>query len=317
MNQETSTQKSKESGFKLKQPKVQSFRSMRSDTIDIVQKNDKSLAQMVIAAQEKKRKQNKLKSELFNEKKKEQRMLITIVLVLLLTLSVILLGVKIKNIVYEKRSEVHLETPSLILPNSQLALNIGGIPRSDFIKLINDTIVPGAVEQNNIVHIYFTDAAPGTSKKLFSNEALNIVPIRKLLELTGDYVPSYTLRSLQGDYTFGIYGYGETRSEPFLLLKVSDYDAAFAGMLEWENNMENDLTILFKLRHSGVERGFSDAMVANQDVRLLKTRQGKTALLYSFIDRETLLITTNKKAFEEIVYRYNNPVQDIADITQK
>lgn len=51
---------------------------------------------------------------------------------------------------------------------------------------------------------------------------------------------------------------------------------------------------------------FTDAVIRNKDVRVLKNSEGKIALLYSFLDPSTILITTNEYTFIEILTRYTS-----------
>jgi hypothetical protein len=44
-------------------------------------------------------------------------------------------------------------------------------------------------------------------------------------------------------------------------------------------------------------------VVKNKDTRILRDSHGNTVLLYSFINKETLIITTNEATFNEIYDR--------------
>lgn len=49
---------------------------------------------------------------------------------------------------------------------------------------------------------------------------------------------------------------------------------------------------------------FSDTIIRNKDVRVMKDRAGNTLLLYTFIDKGNLLITTNEQTFREVIDRF-------------
>ena len=51
------------------------------------------------------------------------------------------------------------------------------------------------------------------------------------------------------------------------------------------------------------QEDFTDLIVSNQDVRVLYNTDNELLLLYGFLDRSNLIITTDPKAFEEIVNR--------------
>jgi hypothetical protein len=48
---------------------------------------------------------------------------------------------------------------------------------------------------------------------------------------------------------------------------------------------------------------FSDVVIRNMDTRLLRDLEGNTALLYSFPNESTLIITTNEGTFFEVSQR--------------
>jgi hypothetical protein len=48
---------------------------------------------------------------------------------------------------------------------------------------------------------------------------------------------------------------------------------------------------------------FEDEVVKNKDIRVLKDSTNTTVLLYSFINKETLIITTNEQTFNEVYDR--------------
>lgn len=57
--------------------------------------------------------------------------------------------------------------------------------------------------------------------------------------------PDYFIRSLGKDFMFGVYSKSDTENEPFLLFKIDNFQNAFSGMLDWENQMTKDLSIIF------------------------------------------------------------------------
>lgn len=102
-------------------------------------------------------------------------------------------------------------------------------------------------------------------------------------------------------------------AEPFLILKVTDFDTAFAGLLRWEASMSSDLAPLFgepvtetldpqARTANGTSRAFFvDAIVANRSSRILYDGLGLERLVYVFVDQQTILITTNRAAVDRLV----------------
>jgi hypothetical protein len=95
-----------------------------------------------------------------------------------------------------------------------------------------------------------------------------------------------------GTYTYDTNGV-------FVILKNTFFQNAFSGMLEWENNMRNDLLPLIKASYpeeTAVSTNgdrFEDLVVSNIDVRAIKNSTGKVILAYAFADTNTIIIATS------------------------
>lgn len=126
--------------------------------------------------------------------------------------------------------------------------------------------------------------------------------MEKVLSLIGENQPPSLVRSFSKDYMLGVYSYDT--NEIFIILKVSDFASSYSGMLRWENDMQKDLDKIFSISKSiGTTTPFVDLAIKNKDLRILKDSTGKTQLLYSFIDKETLVITKNESIFGAIIGR--------------
>src|SRR3989338_4351441 len=125
-----------------------------------------------------------------------------------------------------------------------------------------------------------------------------------LLSILAPSMPPSLVRSFDADYMLGIYSFDT--NEVFLILRTSDYASSFAGMLKWEENIPSDFVRLFSIpeNYSTTTRVFKDESLKNKDLRVLKDESGKSVILYSFIDRNTLLITKNESIFGAILSKY-------------
>ena len=128
-------------------------------------------------------------------------------------------------------------------------------------------------------------------------------PIQEVLEATN--IPSRLVRSLGPEYMFGLYVYAT--NGPFLILKDTFFQNAFSGMLEWEKDMANDLLPLIKASHrneSELKTGthtFQDQVISNVDARVLKDGSGKTVLVYGFPNSETIVIATDQDTLKYVL----------------
>jgi len=101
------------------------------------------------------------------------------------------------------------------------------------------------------------------------------------------------------------------KNAPILIIPVTSHDHAFAAMLEWEKNLNADLSPLFtavptlKQDQNGlpVERTYEDLVMRNYDVRALKDDAGTIELYYSFPTQNILVIAESPYSFAEILSR--------------
>ena len=96
----------------------------------------------------------------------------------------------------------------------------------------------------------------------------------------------------------------------FLIFETNDYNVAYAGMLQWEKSILNDLFDLFQVDISGerselFERPFKDIIINNRDARILYDTNGTDILYYIFLDKNKIIITSSQEAIKEIIIRLN------------
>ncbi len=136
--------------------------------------------------------------------------------------------------------------------------------------------------------------------------------------------PESLLRALSENqaYNFGVYHIKGPTFEKYILLKVSIFDLAFSGALEWERNMPIDLGALFTIPFvptiasttaSSTSKiviattslpatpKFVDKVIKNIDTRTYTDTVKGTTVTYGFINREYLLITSGESSFADIV----------------
>ncbi|MDO8510075.1 MAG: hypothetical protein Q7S15_00430 [bacterium] len=115
-------------------------------------------------------------------------------------------------------------------------------------------------------------------------------------------------RSLEPNFMYGIHNWN--RNTPFLVFKIASFDAAFSGMLGWEEFLYDDISEYLvdnpTLDTEAIlesKKPYEDIVIKNKDVRALRLPSGEIALMYTFVDRETLVITTDESTLREVVDR--------------
>lgn len=160
------------------------------------------------------------------------------------------------------------------------------------------------------------------------------LPANELLALLAPDMPQDLQLTILPTYLLGIHSYDQ--NEAFLVLRVDSYQQAFSGMLAWEDFMQRDLSPLFNYQppthiqnqpaasstiatlsaatssqttsqpeSQVIRTGFVDQVVDNHDARVLRNPAGDIILLWTFLDRNTLVITTNQYTLSEVIRRVN------------
>jgi hypothetical protein len=166
----------------------------------------------------------------------------------------------------------------------------------------------------NIVLTYVTGSSETTGSNIPQ-------PGGELIKRLGLPMPSILLRNIQLNSSVGIVK-AESESRPFMILGVNSYERTFAGMLAWEQNMDDDLAIWFPPYASLPTQdasststpvvllqsspGFVDAVVANYDVRILRDASGRSIMLYGYRGKDTLIIARDEAAFSALVSRLSS-----------
>lgn len=200
---------------------------------------------------------------------------------------------------------------SLVAPDTQKEFPVSAANAGSIGQAILDTKTGVNKALNAVTELYFTQIQNGVKSLIESSIFVNLL---------SPNVPSPFVRSLSPRFMFGFHEFNGTH--PFLILKTTFYQSAFAGMLKWEETMADDLNTLF-IRPSlitNTEAGkpsttadflrrskpFVDVVIKNKDVRMLTDEYEHPMLLYTFADKDTIILTTNEFTLKEILDRMTN-----------
>jgi hypothetical protein len=177
--------------------------------------------------------------------------------------------------------------------------------RAVFLTSLTDAVknaTPG------IVQIYPTittgTTADGSSDKRMATTA-------DIFDVLSPQAPSAFIRSLGQNMILGSVTVSE--NEPFIILKTSVFDVAFAGMLDWEKTMSADLSPLFgvpvsrtynvnaRTADNSYDAHFKDIVVQNHGARILYDSENRERIAYAFADKQTIIITTKAAALAKLL----------------
>lgn len=163
------------------------------------------------------------------------------------------------------------------------------------IDLIKNLITEKDNYKGNLNSVLYLNFSDNNTKASIQDILFRITP----------YIPQSLSRSLDKNYMFGVYSYN--KNQFFIILSTKDYGTSFAGMLKWENGMADDLGGMFNIVKNGTSTPlFVDESIQNKDLRVLKDENNKTVLLYTFVDKNTIIITSDEQILTHVFDKYIN-----------
>jgi hypothetical protein len=118
-------------------------------------------------------------------------------------------------------------------------------------------------------------------------------------------LPTQVNISLDGTYMMGTLI--SNPNHPFIILGLSSFENAFAGMLAWEKTLRNDFAGFIQIDHPmepsiplSPEK-FTDTTIQNQDVREIVNASSTPIFLYAFVGTTKLVITTDPATMTAVV----------------
>ena len=203
------------------------------------------------------------------------------------------LGIITVGIVYYVKSMNEVatvkQTKAIIAFSEEKDILFANLTRENLVKQILAEKKSFKLPLNSVLYINNTDTLG------VSVSALNFT------SLIAPQMPGSLGRSFEDKYMLGIYSYDT--NEPFIIFTTNDFAGSFSGMLNWEKNIARDIGPIFAINTASTTT-FVDEALQNKDLRVLKDNNRKSVLVYSFIDKNTLVITANENVLTAIVGKY-------------
>lgn len=198
-----------------------------------------------------------------------------------------------------------LPSDSLLFSEQTVPFPIGSRESADIKRMLADARVSAALTLGAITRVAPTidDIDSGTGAAF-----TRLATTKEFLDSIDAHAPDELIRALGKEFFFGFHTVDE--NAPVLIVPVTSYEHAFAGMLQWEDSMNADLTPIFTsvprlTQENGLlkQRPFDDLVMRNYDVRALKDDGGEIQLYYSFPTRELLIVAESPYSFTEVLSR--------------
>lgn len=131
----------------------------------------------------------------------------------------------------------------------------------------------------------------------------------EFLNAIGAHLPDGMERALSSEFLLGYHAL--STKVPILVIPVTSYERAFAGMLLWEETLPDDMAPMFTATPiqttlpdgTSKARAFEDVTIQNYDIRVVRDAAGEIKLLYTFPTRSILIIAENPISLNEILAR--------------
>lgn len=138
--------------------------------------------------------------------------------------------------------------------------------------------------------------------KTFDRSGLEFLPARAFLKLSGANPPPIFTDGLARKSTVGIMDTSRG-NEPVFIFEIANHSSVFAGLLQWEEKMPDDLKELLSpdIARDRGENVFHDLVVANNDARFLRNKFGEFVLGYSIFNRRFLIVGQSPQAIEAVI----------------
>ncbi|MDD5068044.1 MAG: hypothetical protein PHS53_01520 [Candidatus Pacebacteria bacterium] len=279
---------------------VSSLRTYQDDIAGAVNKEKASMITIALA-EAKKREQN---VEIAKESSFSGRnvwiTVISVVLVLLAVGIVLFFHFEQKPVPI---AETRIAENPILIADAEKIIPIPNLRRQNIISALQSEKQTGTGEIGAVENIRFQTGDPLTKRD---------IPAGEFLGALSSTIPGNLSRSISPTYVLGMHSF--KKNELFIILKVDSYQNAFAGMLTWEKTMFTELGPLFLDEAPkasdfapGAKYGngtWSDAIIGNSDSRAVEDKEtGEFVFLYSFLDKNTILITSNEDTVKEVSNR--------------
>ncbi|MCI0566003.1 hypothetical protein L0Y46_02275 [bacterium] len=184
---------------------------------------------------------------------------------------------------------------SIIFADTYTEFDVTNTTSNDLVRTVSSHIQNKNILLDSVENLYFTRIENGMRRELAAQE---------FFDSAGLNTPSRFRSAIEGRFMLGMHAFNG--NQPFFIFKTILFENAFAEMLSWEATIAREVMPVFGLGAPDRDlqnKKFRDLVIKNKDVRVLEDNGGRTVLLYSFVNRDTLIITTSEDTFLEIVAR--------------
>jgi len=276
-----------------RQKSLHAIRTFKTDASEYMQKGEVSATDLFVKKQKPISYNIEERPQKIEEKSKKSLYLALGVLGLAaLGFSVYLLSGGDNNTPGAREEELIAPRP-LLISESQIILSSQG--REKFEEKINDAL-SGQNSPGDLVYLPI---------KKQIDTAIHFLSAKEFLNSLGISAPPFLTNFLEDNFFLGFINLQKKHVVLIFEVEKNQYDNTFAGMIRWEKTIVRDLNFIAGGENTN-ETGlivFKDKIIKNQSARVAETEKGGI-LIYTFLNRNFIIITDTQEALEEIIRRF-------------
>lgn len=202
-----------------------------------------------------------------------------------------------------------IKISSVIMPDIQKTVATNSLNREQLTALLSGEFSKYEIGPEKVLELIPVTTMGSTTLRVTGSHFVNTMEFD---------MPDILERSLTDRWMLGVYESNEQRF-PFMVFTTDFFQNAFAGMLQWETSMQEELANILGYRERAraddalsttsiatffnIRGSYEDKIIRNRDVREFISQRGEMLFLYTFIDEKTIVIGTSESTISSLLDR--------------
>lgn len=269
-------------------------RTFAKDVAEQMKSNSASVVKVALAEQGRQR-----EYETIVKKSKKEQIIFLVFTFVFVVGGAVLLATSLKN----RQNTIPLNQPiqqektnALIFSESQEILNSVDLSRSELIETFHQRAE--FIKAQGITNIIFVLQNEMMARAMTGSE---------FLTLLGTNIPETLPSLMKDDFMVGIDG--NNNFAVFIMFSFDNFDSVVSLLREWEPFFIQDMVRIMNIQTSGqgieiFSKSFDSEILFNKESRVLRDQNQGFVAGYTFLDRNTVVMSTNLETIQEVINRY-------------
>jgi hypothetical protein len=274
-----------------------SVRTFAKDVAEQMKSDNTSIAKIALAEQGRQR-----EYQTIVKKSKHQQIIYLILTFIFVVGGAILLGLSFnqKNATTPITNLQTQKANSVIFSEQQTLLTVTDFSRAELIETIRQKI--DFIKEKGITNILTVVEEGEIARTMYGAEFLSLV---------APNLPEEMIEILGQNFMLGFDS--DNNYSVFLIVTYSNFDTMVKVMRAWEPFLVQDMTRLLSIQTGNdlelFSKPFNSEIIFNKESRILRDGNQGFVVGYTFMDRNTIVLSTNLATIQEVLKRYS--IQEI------